>query len=273
MNNTCFRLLIILLVSGLAIFACSPDTSSQDRAVNPLTLREYVGTYQWETSGFIYLQMWNEFTGTDQLVAVDESGEVRTLYLTDNDNFFAGPSAAVSTAIESSIKFQRDSTGKIASLTWEREGALARVARRTDIDKAEDVRFPNGDIDLAGTLITPKVGDKHPAIILVHGSGPMNREYMLPFAGFLVRSGMAIFSYDKRGVASSGGDWRTASFEDLAGDVIAAFKYLQTRVDNRSWTDRAVRFESRGVGHAPCRHPRKRYCIPYQCIGPWHSPY
>lgn len=231
MNSTYFRFLIMLLPSALAISACFSDSSSQGRSVNPLTLRQYVGTYQWETSGFIYLFLWNEFTGTDHLVAVDESGKVRTLYPTDNDNFFAGPGAAVSTPTESRIKFQRDSTGKIATLTWEREGALPRLARRTNIDKAEDVRFSNGDIQFAGTLITPTAGQEHPAIILLHGSGPMNREYMLPFARFLVRHGMAILTYDKRGVASSDGDWATASFEDLAGDVIAAFKYLQTRTD------------------------------------------
>jgi dienelactone hydrolase len=32
-------------------------------------------------------------------------------------------------------------------------------------------------------------------------------------------------------VGGSTGDWRTASFDDLAGDVIAAHRYLQTRAD------------------------------------------
>lgn len=54
---------------------------------------------------------------------------------------------------------------------------------------------------------------------------------MLPFARFLVRRGIAVFSYDKRGVGGSTGDWRTASFENLAGDVVAAFNYLKTRGD------------------------------------------
>ena len=54
---------------------------------------------------------------------------------------------------------------------------------------------------------------------------------MLPFARFLVRRGMAILAYDKRGVGGSTGDWNTASFDDLAGDVVAAFSYLKTRRD------------------------------------------
>ena len=64
---------------------------------------------------------------------------------------------------------------------------------------------------------------KHPAIILVHGSGPEDREFVLPFARFLVPRGIAILGYDKRGVGGSTGDWKTASFDDLAGDVVSAF--------------------------------------------------
>ena len=65
------------------------------RSVDEKVLREYTGVYQWEPNAFLYLQAWNEFTGTNQLVAFDESGELRTLYPTDQDRFFAGPSAAI----------------------------------------------------------------------------------------------------------------------------------------------------------------------------------
>src|SRR5439155_20449581 len=70
-----------------------------------------------------------------------------------------------------------------------------------------------------------------PVVILVHASGPEDREYLLPLARFLVRRGMAILGYDKRGVGGSTGDWRTASFEDLASDVVAAFQHLKSRSD------------------------------------------
>jgi pimeloyl-ACP methyl ester carboxylesterase len=81
-------------------------------------------------------------------------------------------------------------------------------------------------------LISPLKGAaKRPAIILVHGSGAENREYMLPWARFLIRRGIAVLGYDKRGVGESSGDWNTASLDDLAGDVVAAFEYLKTRSD------------------------------------------
>ena len=173
------------------------------RSVDETVLHDYVGVYQWESDAFVYLQMWNEFTGTNQLVAFDESGDVRTLYPTDHDRFFAGPGAAVQASIESRVEFQRNASGRIISLTWQRDGASPRLGRRVDIETHEDVRFSSGDLQLAGTLISPVTAGKHPAIILVHGSGPENREFILPFARFLIRQGVAVFGYDKRGVGGS----------------------------------------------------------------------
>jgi pimeloyl-ACP methyl ester carboxylesterase len=204
------------------------------RSVDEKALREYAGVYQWGPNSFVYLQLWNEFTGYDkpsQLVACDESGEVRTLYPTDRDRFFTGPGAAVSSTVESRVEFERGAGGRITGLTWRREGAAARTARRVEIEKHEKVRFSNGDIRLSGTLISPAAGVRHPAVILVHGSGAANRAANLPLARFLIRRGMAVLGYDKRGVGGSTGDWNTASFDDLAGDVVAAFEFLKARGD------------------------------------------
>src|SRR6185437_1455579 len=98
---------------------------------------------------FVYIQMWSEFAGTNQLLAFDESGEVRTLYPIDDDRFFAGPGAAVPTAIESRIDFQRNGQGKLISLTWRKGDASPRAARRVEIEKREDVAFSDGGIRLA----------------------------------------------------------------------------------------------------------------------------
>jgi pimeloyl-ACP methyl ester carboxylesterase len=222
------RTLGALLLGAVASIAQPPAVSVVDERL----LLEYTGVYQWEKDSFVYLQMWDEFSGfgKPQLVSFDESGQVRTLYPTGRNQFFAGPGAAIATSIESRVDFQRDAAGKITSLTWRRD-ASARVARRVEIEKREDVRFMNGNIKLAGTLITPSRSGKHPAIVLVHGSGAENREYILPWARFLIRHGIAVLGYDKRGVGASTGDWNTASFDDLAGDVIAAVEHLKTRSD------------------------------------------
>lgn len=209
----------------------SAPQAPQVRSVDEKILRGYTGVYQWEPNAFLYIQMWSEFTGKNQLVAFDESGEVRTLYPLEDDGFFAGPGAAVPTAIESRIDFQRNSQGKLTSLTWRKGDAPPRTARRVEIESREDVAFSSGGVRLRGTLISPTAAGKHPAIILVHGSGAEDRDYMLPFAHFLIRHGVAVLGYDKRGVGGSTGDWNTASFADLADDVVAAFAYLKTRND------------------------------------------
>jgi pimeloyl-ACP methyl ester carboxylesterase len=204
------------------------------RVMDEKSLHEYSGVYRWGSEAFVYLQLWNEFVGFDkpsQLVSFDESGDIRTLYPADLDQFVAGPGMAVSSPVESRIEFQRDGSGKIVSLSWRRDGAVQRIARRVEIEKRENVRFSNGVTRLAGTLISPVTGGKHPAIILVHGSGAENRDYMVPWARFLIRRGMAVLGYDKRGVGESTGDWNTASFDDLAGDSLAAFDYLKRRSD------------------------------------------
>src|SRR5215472_3185078 len=211
--------------------AASAPQAPEVRSVDENILRGYTGVYQWEPNDFVYIQMWSEFTGKNQLVAFDESGEVRTLYSMDSDRFFAGPGAAVPTAMESRIDFQRNDQGKLISLTWRKGDAAPRTARRVEIEKREDVVFSNGGTRLVGTLISPTTAGRYPAIILVHGSGAEDREYMLPFARFLIRHGVAVLGYDKRGVGGSTGDWNTASFDDLAGDVVAAFDYLRTRND------------------------------------------
>jgi uncharacterized protein len=221
----------VLLGSLIALLALQTPAV---RAVDEKVLREYAGVYRWDASAFVYLQLWNEFVGFDkpgELVSFDESGEVRTLYPMDRDQFFAGAGMALSSSIQSRIEFQRDATGKITSLTWRREGAVPRTAQRVEIERREDVRFPSGDVQLAGTLISPVTGGRHPAIILVHGSGAENREYMVPWARFLVRRGVTLLGYDKRGVGESTGDWNIASFDDLAADVVASFEYLKTRSD------------------------------------------
>jgi uncharacterized protein len=214
----------------VALGACAAQAPPAP-AIDESTLRSYAGAYEWADHGFLYLQLWAELTGTPQLTAFDESGEVRTLYYTEADSFTAGRGAGIPEPIESRIAFTRDDSGEIVGLSWKRDGAPARTAQRRTIETHEDVQFSNREITLAGTLLKPNTAGAHPAVILVHPSGSIDREYMIPFARFLVRRGVAVLGYDKRGVGGSTGDWRQSSFDDLAGDVVAAFQYLKTRGD------------------------------------------
>ena len=162
----------LVVLTGLSSAQIAPSFQSPAiREVDEASLREYAGTYQWDRNAFLYLQIWPELTGINQLVAFDESGELRILYPTGPDRFVTGPGAAIPTPVESTIELQRDDRNKIASLRWSREGVAPRTARRVDTGRREDVRFSNGDVQLAGTLISPTTQGPHPVVILVHASG------------------------------------------------------------------------------------------------------
>ncbi|PKL84020.1 MAG: alpha/beta hydrolase [Ignavibacteriae bacterium HGW-Ignavibacteriae-3] len=105
----------------------------------------------------------------------------------------------------------------------------------------EEVTFENksAGIILAGTFTYPKEEGKYPAVVLVTGSGPQDRDETLggginhkPFlvlSDYLTRNGIAVLRYDDRGIAKSKGNFATATTEDFASDALAAVEYLKTR--------------------------------------------
>ena len=97
--------------------------------------------------------------------------------------------------------------------------------------RAVEFRNTAQDIDLAGMLFTPEGEGPFPAAVIIHGSGTSRRDnrWYLTLTKFLQDNGVAVLLPDKRGSEKSGGDWRTASFEDLATDTLAAIDYLGTQ--------------------------------------------
>jgi len=97
----------------------------------------------------------------------------------------------------------------------------------------EEIRFHNGDVELAGTLIKPVGAGPHPAIVWTHGSGPQTRK-TISYAGrahLVAQHGIAALIYDKRGVGDSGGDWRSTTLRQLAEDSAFAVRALAKRPD------------------------------------------
>ncbi len=104
----------------------------------------------------------------------------------------------------------------------------------------EEVTFTDKEagIELAGTLTYPKEGGPFPAVVLVTGSGPQDRDETLlghkPFlvlADYLTRQGIAVLRYDDRGVGKSAGKFSTATTQDFVNDALAAVEYLENRKD------------------------------------------
>jgi pimeloyl-ACP methyl ester carboxylesterase len=122
-----------------------------------------------------------------------------------------------------------------------REDIAAVSSRRVTISRANDeqVKIGGSGFTLVGTLSRPEhVSGRLPAVVLVGGSGPQDRDELVSgipilgqLAGAIANAGFAVLRYDKRGVGQSGGRTESASLADFAEDVRAAVKMLSDRKD------------------------------------------
>ncbi|MPV39140.1 alpha/beta hydrolase family protein [Georgenia subflava] len=101
-----------------------------------------------------------------------------------------------------------------------------------------NLTFESGSHTLAGTLTTPAGTGPFPTVLLIPGSGPVDRDSdhkRMPLgvtrelAEALDRAGVATFRYDKRGVGQSTGRWRAAGFLDNIDDARAALDTARAR--------------------------------------------
>ncbi|MFQ6115525.1 MAG: alpha/beta hydrolase family protein [bacterium] len=102
----------------------------------------------------------------------------------------------------------------------------------------EEVKYENktAGIKLAGTLTMPRSGRPFPAVLLISGSGPQDRNETVmahkPFwvlADYLTRQGIAVLRVDDRGIGKSTGNFYEATSEDFASDALAGVAYLKSR--------------------------------------------
>lgn len=119
-----------------------------------------------------------------------------------------------------------------------RRGVVRPHAEPPPPYNVEDVTFNNGTVTLAGTLTIPRLSGKHPACILITGSGAQNRDEEIfgfrvfrVLADHLTRKGIAVLRCDDRGVGGSTGEIAQSTTADLASDIDAALRYLKLRTE------------------------------------------
>jgi fermentation-respiration switch protein FrsA (DUF1100 family) len=153
-------------------------------------------------------------------------------------------------------------TGKIAADlssidgTWSQRGhdtplLLKRVRDESELQlkrpqnpvrpypyRDEEVSYDNKaqNVTLAATLTLPQGKGPFPAVVLITGSGPQDRDETLlghkPFlilSDYLTRHGIAVLRADDRGTGKSTGVFGTATTADFATDTEAGIAYLKTR--------------------------------------------
>jgi uncharacterized protein len=123
-----------------------------------------------------------------------------------------------------------------------RDDIATVTARRQNIARAfdENVRIPGSGFGIAATISRP-TGEpdrrgRYPAVILVPGSGPVDRDETVAgipvfgqIANALADAGFVVVRYDKRGVGQTGGRAETTTIEDAAEDVLAVKRFIARR--------------------------------------------
>jgi dienelactone hydrolase len=100
----------------------------------------------------------------------------------------------------------------------------------------DNLSFSSGDVMLVGRLRLPSGEGPFPVVVWVHGSGQTTRDEALPLHNLLVEAGIAVFSYDKRGVGESEGAYSEVTAGQgnallglLAADAAAAADFVATQ--------------------------------------------
>jgi hypothetical protein len=155
---------------------------------------------------------------------------------------------------ESTISGQFVQAGQSYSLAFERSIKSVEGANRPQEPKPpfpyteEPVFYDNleAGVTLSGTLTLPFSKNPSPVVLLISGSGPLDRDEALcpyrqlrhtnvghkPFlvlADYLTRQGIAVLRWDKRGCGKSTGNYDKATTQDFASDVFAGVAYLKSR--------------------------------------------
>ena len=160
---------------------------------------------------------------------------------------FRNPSGELTTNlwIEPNGRFVRLSV-PAQTLEIARDDVASAASRMSafSIEGDETVMVPANGFNIAATVTkAPTARRPQPAVVLIGGSGPADRDGTvagIPVLGHiardLVKAGFVVVRYDKRGVGQSGGRSETATLRDYAEDARAVVTYL--RKERRKDVDR-----------------------------------
>jgi uncharacterized protein len=226
---------------------------------SPETITQIIGNYELEPGRVILIAR----TPSGAIYLDQAANRMGVLYPTAERTFVSGPTLIAGFPVELTVTFDAPSlppmpslraadesdamigvneklavidlnaapAGVSPGLTWNAKGQPSRHAIRKEFYKTTPVRYASGDASLSGSLLTPKGPGPHPAIVMIHGSGAVTRDALMPYADVFARNGIAVLIHDKRGTGSSTGNWARASFDDLAADALAGVKMLKGRPD------------------------------------------
>lgn len=137
----------------------------------------------------------------------------------------------------------------------------------------QDIKFESQGITLAGSVLLPK--NPFAAVVIVHGSDPVKRE--MEFAKRLAKAGIAVLTYDKRGVGESGGIYvgpsvgtnniDTTNLNLLSHDANSAVNTFRTYLKGKKMPIGLVGFSQAGwiIPIAASKNPHIAFMVLFSC--------
>lgn len=149
---------------------------------------------------------------------------------------------------------------------------VALFSQSTDFT-IQNVKFKSQGVVLAGSILTPK--NVFAAVVIVHGSDPVKRE--LEFAKRLAQKGIAVLTYDKRGVGESEGVYvgptvgtnniDTTNLNLLAQDADEAVKTFRTNLKDKKIPIGLIGFSQAGwiIPITASKNSQVKFMVLFSC--------
>ncbi|HXV75753.1 MAG TPA: CocE/NonD family hydrolase [Candidatus Polarisedimenticolaceae bacterium] len=177
------------------------------------------------------------------LLMIDlRTGVVRSLFHKGGETYVAGPSLSVGHPAQWRLAFERDSGGAVTAVRIvDPSGASRRAVRRAGwAEEDYSVLNERDGVMLRGTLTLPARDDAPlPAIVWVHGSGPVTRHAAQFFPHYFADLGFAVLAVDKRGVGGSAGEY---ALPDGSSDNV---RHLLRSADDVAWAIKTLKRDPR----------------------------
>lgn len=241
MKHVCYLLLGYLAAAGVPLARAQTPaslTGSWRGTLGPLTLAAHLSDQNGTRTGTLDVLEQNAQNLPLEVVVRADSVYLR---LPIAHAVFASRRSADGQALAG--EWRQNSRAIPLTLTRVAPGASAGPRRPQQPQppfpyKVEEITFQNAQaqVQLAGTYSVPAGKGPFPAVALLTGSGPEDRNSTLfghqPFAvlaDYLTRRGIAVLRFDDRGVGRSGGTLAGTTSLDYAADARAALAWLRAR--------------------------------------------